>query len=80
MKDERNSTSDNYLVFAIQIGEGRQRPDSDTIEWIQHVPFDIQKNVCKYLSDAVCWLSNVPAIGYWISGTDLLRHFYVLSH
>ena len=28
----------------------------------------------------VCWLLNVPATGYCISGTDLLRQFYVLPH
>ena len=28
----------------------------------------------------VCWLLNVPATGECISGTDLLRQFYVLPH
>ena len=28
----------------------------------------------------VCWLLNVPAICECISGTDLLRQFYVLPH
>ena len=28
----------------------------------------------------VCWLLNVPATGYCISGTDLLRQFDVLPH
>ena len=28
----------------------------------------------------VCLLLNVPATGYCISGTDLLRQFYVLPH
>ena len=28
----------------------------------------------------VCWLLNVQAICECISGTDLLRQFYVLSH
>ena len=28
----------------------------------------------------VCWLLNVPATGECISGTDLLRQLYVLSH
>ena len=28
----------------------------------------------------VCWLLNVPATCKCISGTDLLRQFYVLSH
>ena len=28
----------------------------------------------------VGWLLNVPATGECISGTDLLRQFYVLSH
>ena len=28
----------------------------------------------------VCWLLNVPATCYCISGTDLLRQFYVLPH
>ena len=27
-----------------------------------------------------CWLLNVPATGECISGTDLLRQFYVLPH
>ena len=27
-----------------------------------------------------CWLLNVPATGLCISGTDLLRQFYVLPH
>ena len=27
----------------------------------------------------VCWLLNVPATGYCISGTDLLRQFYVMQ-
>ena len=31
-------------------------------------------------SDFVCWLLNVPATCQCISGTDLLRQFYVLSH
>ena len=29
---------------------------------------------------AVCWLLNVPATFECISGTDLLRQFYVLPH
>ena len=33
-----------------------------------------------YQSLFVCWLFNVPATGYCISGTDLLRQFYVLPH
>ena len=28
----------------------------------------------------VCWLLNVPATCECISGTDLLRQFYVLPH
>ena len=28
----------------------------------------------------VCWLLNIPATGQCISGTDLLRQFYVLPH
>ena len=28
----------------------------------------------------VCWLFNVPATGQCISGTDLLRQFYMLPH
>ena len=28
----------------------------------------------------VCWLLNVPATCKCISGTDLLRQFYVLPH
>ena len=28
----------------------------------------------------VGWLLNVPATGYYISGTDLLRQFFVLPH
>ena len=28
----------------------------------------------------VCWLLNVPATCSCISGTDLLRQFYVLPH
>ena len=31
-------------------------------------------------ADVVCWLLNVPATCECISGTDLLRQFYVLPH
>ena len=44
-------------------------------------------NECCGPSDAseacllvVCWLLNVPATRWCISGTDLLRQFYVLPH
>ena len=30
--------------------------------------------------DVVCWLLNVPTTCECISGTDLLRQFYVLPH
>ena len=33
----------------------------------------------QYMKD-VCWLLNVPATCWCISGMDLLRQFYVLSH
>ena len=32
--------------------------------------------VCLFVG----WLLNVPATGYCISGTDLLRQLYVLPH
>ena len=32
------------------------------------------------LARIVCWLLNVPATGLCISGTDLLRQFYMLPH
>ena len=34
----------------------------------------------SFRSVVVCWLLNVPATCYCISGTDLLRQFYVLPH
>ena len=35
---------------------------------------------CCSCSLFVCWLLNVPATCECISGTDLLRQFYVLPH
>ena len=45
-------------------------------EWVNYEASVIVPYVCLF----VCWLLNVPATGVCISGTDLLRQFYVLPH
>ena len=61
-------------------GGGGRQTDRQT----DHVA-DASLNACFFPSPVgVCllvgWLPNVPATGECISGTDLLRQFYVLSH
>ena len=43
----------------------------------QGSPFKVKN---WYREDVVCWLRNIPATCECISGTDLLRQFYVLPH
>ena len=40
----------------------------------------VSERIQRALSGFVCWLLNVPATCECISGTDLLRQFYVLQH
>ena len=41
---------------------------------------EIAERETEYKGEFVCWLLNVPATCECISGTDLLRQFYVLPH
>ena len=63
---------------------GRDAPDRpcQTVIIITPCTGAMRSNVghCPASESEVCWLLNVPATCECISGTDLLRQFYVLPH
>ena len=51
-----------------------------TRQLVQQLSRHFTTSLCPFGRIVVCWLLNVPATCKCISGTDLLRQFYVLPH